>query len=1393
MKLYNFFVTILIFLSSSYHSQVKISEVYFDSYFNEVYNNGEHHYGEFIEFYNRSDQEIDISGWKLNDNYASFIFPSGTIIKGKDYLILANGVTSNSTYINNFPTLYPQASGHENQIIYQTNILLGNDEDFLILKDETGKVVDDIHYKTIPNSQYGINITTSACFNSNINNISAAAIPSPDLVISPENSLSLQRSNFDTNSIVQEEATPFGLNFTDNVDTNNTSPSFSNENYIYTRIYLEPTILSDNSKKQLQGITYFDGLGRPKQNIAIKANPKENDLVTPIEYDVYGRNIKSILPVPTESKNGEIQSGITETSANTFYNVTNAYYEKVLDDSPLNRIVQSAYPGDDWMKNSGHTVRYLYQTNTSQDKVKKYETSTTWDSINKIYISDVSQDTYYSDNTLYKYIVTDENNNINIIFKDLSGKIVLIRKNDGINNIDTYYVYNEYNNIAFIIPPLVELETTLDQPKLDLLCYQYRYDNKNRLVEKKLPNRGWEYYVYDLQGRLVATQNVNLKNATAGNSFLPGNQWLFTKYDKFGRQLYSGLKNNYNKTRADYQSEVDANGSNNEENDATGFDNSDLKIYYSKDKAYPSIDISDEVLTVNYYDIYPPDTPTVLPTVVLGQNILSSDLSLSKNTKTLSTASYTKIIGENIWDKTYVLYDNKSRPVYTHNINYKGGYTKVETELDFSSTPVRINTYHKRLSTDPSDIIIKERFEYDSSKRLKKYFHKVGNQEEVLLSDLSYNEIGQLVINKVGDNLQTINYNYNIRGWLKSINDPNNLNDDLFGLILRYNEPVQEEKPSSAYINDKVVPKYNGNISEVDWKTAYASNEPLRRYGYIYDGLDRLKSAYYNNYSNPKKDEFFEKLTYDLNGNISTLKRSKEYNITVSNVIDDLSYTYSGNQLLKIKDNQNNLEGYGSYDDVNSISYDDNGNMTSQFARKISSIKYNILDLPTTASSTGKTGGTAIFKYLADGTKVSKSYKSGTNPSIVTEYLDGFQYQNNMLQFFPTAEGYYDFTNNRYVYQYKDQVGNVRVSYYKDANNIAVIDKETNYYPLGLEHSYNPTTPANGRYKYTFQGQEKQEIGDWLSFKWRNYDPTIGRFFNVDPLSEKYAYQSHYNFSENRLIDGIELEGLEHFDTKEEAEKFSDKVNNHNVSIEKDENGDGVERIVNIDNVDLKSKAKSAMPDLAMDENDGFGWDDAGRTVLNFVPVIGSGLDIYEGARDGNWVQFGIGLGGLALDVTTLGTVTIAKGAAKTMAEEGLQIIVKEGAKEVAEEGGELAVKEVSAEGAVWAQKSFSKNFSSSGLFSGKTVDEVADALRNGSISVKDVPIDVIVRDGQTFILNTRSSAALTKAGISRNAWNVVNRTGQAAFEKRLSNQLIKNGIPKGINTIKSGNTILKH
>ena len=53
--------------------------------------------------------------------------------------------------------------------------------------------------------------------------------------------------------------------------------------------------------------------------------------------------------------------------------------------------------------------------------------------------------------------------------------------------------------------------------------------------------------------------------------------------------------------------------------------------------------------------------------------------------------------------------------------------------------------------------------------------------------------------------------------------------------------------------------------------------------------------------------------------------------------------------------------------------------------------------------------------------------------------------------------------------------------------------------------------------------------GNSLNYKYRMHDPRIGRFFAVDPLVPKYPWNSPYAFSENRLIDVVELEGLEKF------------------------------------------------------------------------------------------------------------------------------------------------------------------------------------------------------------------------------------------------------------------------
>ncbi len=87
------------------------------------------------------------------------------------------------------------------------------------------------------------------------------------------------------------------------------------------------------------------------------------------------------------------------------------------------------------------------------------------------------------------------------------------------------------------------------------------------------------------------------------------------------------------------------------------------------------------------------------------------------------------------------------------------------------------------------------------------------------------------------------------------------------------------------------------------------------------------------------------------------------------------------------------------------------------------------------------------------------------------------------------------------------------------------------FYPFGSSmpgRDYNP-----GYYRYGLQGQETDNelkgTGNSVNFKYRVHDPRIGRFLSLDPLTKDYPWNSPYAFSENRIIDGIDLEGLEYY------------------------------------------------------------------------------------------------------------------------------------------------------------------------------------------------------------------------------------------------------------------------
>ncbi len=113
---------------------------------------------------------------------------------------------------------------------------------------------------------------------------------------------------------------------------------------------------------------------------------------------------------------------------------------------------------------------------------------------------------------------------------------------------------------------------------------------------------------------------------------------------------------------------------------------------------------------------------------------------------------------------------------------------------------------------------------------------------------------------------------------------------------------------------------------------------------------------------------------------------------------------------------------------------------------------------------------------------------------------------------------------------------------------------------------------------------------------------------------------------------------------------------------------------------------------------------------------------------------------------------------------------------------------------AKFAQETYKQEFSTDGKriytkLTGEdvnTIDDLSNLLKEGKINVSDIPIDYIVRDGNTLILNTRSSQALIKAGIPRTEWNAVNRTGNVKFENMLSNQLSNNKLTtEGVETVR--------
>ncbi|QRY55551.1 DUF6443 domain-containing protein [Sphingobacterium siyangense] len=979
------------------------------------------------------------------------------------------------------------------------------------------------------------------------------------------------------------------------------------QNYIQNTTYKIKTgssISSPSASQAVQGITYLDGLGRPIQERAYKQSATGKDIVTHIEYDALGRLTKTYLPYPSSSSSLDYDPNARTATLQHYSNAAPPallgsettlypYSESFFEASPLGRILKQSAPGDAWKGNPGddndRTVKTAYLTNTAADNVQVMLALSSWSAGSGLYIPAFSKNGSYPEGELYKTITKNENwtaasGSSHIIqeFTNKKGQLIL-KRTYGASVVgtsetavfhDTYYVYDQFGNLSFVLPPLSDYSGSTQD--LEGLCYQYRYDHRKRQVEKKLPGKDWEFTIYDNLDRVVATGPA-LSPFT--NFAEPNNiGWLFTKYDTFGRAAYTGwMPATVNSSeRASLQSARNAQTANlNEAKIATATNTTVNGVAFRyTNEAWPT-GTGWHVLTVNYYDDYNfPNAPSSFADVE-GQAVFYN---LTVKPKGLQTGTWTRVLETSTLTKnelSYTLYDYKARPIRTYATNYLGGYNQVDTSLDFLGKPIYSITRHKRLAGS-AELVVREDFAYTDQGRLLSNTHQTASNPTELLAKYEYDGLGQLIVKRVGGTdltgnlpLQKIDYSYNARGWLKEVNKISALAQagaptDLFAFKLSYNTVT-------AFDNYTSTPLYNGNISEMHWISGDGIN---RAYSYSYDALDRLKKAAYIKGAS-FAHTYDEELSYDKNGNIVMLGRMG-HNDSSPLEIDQLVYTYHGqhkNRLMMVEDKSANPNGFKDGPNLDDdYAYDSMGNMLADKNKGITKITYNHLNQPWRIEFESFQWRIE-YLYNAAGEKVRKSVPYLNENGIVSyttmDYLDGFHYQGTALKFFPTKEGYVEKTGEfySYVYNYTDHQGNIRLSYSKDPENpnVLKIIEENHYYPFGLKHSnynsgllvfkedpglalrqfrapVNLAPPLN--YDYKYQGQERhEELGlNWDSFKWRNYDYAIGRFMNVDPLAEEYSYQSPYNFAENRVVDGNELEGLEWKPTPDKAENFDKRL-----------------------------------------------------------------------------------------------------------------------------------------------------------------------------------------------------------------------------------------------------------
>lgn len=260
------------------------------------------------------------------------------------------------------------------------------------------------------------------------------------------------------------------------------SPSM---NYVQTKTFLDA-----GGSTLLRHIVYYDELGFVAETVDVGVNTSQTPIVARTEYDTRLKPSRVWAPVPASGL--DYVDNVYDKARNT-YNSIFAYSTNEYDD--FQELSSCRKPGDAWEERPVTISRHVVPAG----EIRKYSVDAD---------GNLSDDGAYPYGMLTSATTTDEDGWSVTVYTNMHGNTVLERRGTGDNAADTYYVYDAYGRLGYVLPPMCRHCSASEMPKF---WYKYTYDDRGRCTEKQLPGCDAVKYWYDAANRIQSEQDGHLR------------------------------------------------------------------------------------------------------------------------------------------------------------------------------------------------------------------------------------------------------------------------------------------------------------------------------------------------------------------------------------------------------------------------------------------------------------------------------------------------------------------------------------------------------------------------------------------------------------------------------------------------------------------------------------------------------------------------------------------------------------------------------------------------------------------------------------------------------------------------------------------------------------------